>query len=229
MGNRKAFTGYVVKEFKAAGNHANSAELAEEWLNSLSDAEFEAFVKRVEDGEDHVTYIIPNDLSNDVELDRWIEQGERIGAPIYSTVVEYDPASGLTFTSNEKHWIAYMPERSQIQHVDDKKSVAEDNNTRDLFTGQVTGSSKGSAISAPQFNAILSRDCIATAVEFAKFRGGDIAGARDFNSALIRDGSVTIEPMLNNASKPTINFSLSSYLNGMHIANDLLKSVVVDK
>lgn len=223
MRDRKIFIDYVVKEFKAAGDHGNSSTLVKEWLESLSVQEFEDFLDGIVSGEDHLTYIVPNDLDNDVDLDRWINQAERIGAPIYSKVIEEDPNTGIKYTSNETHWIAYMPERSQIQHVDDKKSTAEDNNTRDLMTGQVTAASKGSAISAPQFNAILSRDCIKTATEFAKLRGGDIAAAREFNAALVRDGNVTMEPILQMNSKPTVTYTIRSFLNGMHIANNLVK------
>lgn len=223
MANRNAFIKYVVEQFTQLGNHGNSAELVKEWLTNLSDVEFEQLVSDIEAGKTYLTYVVPNDLKNKISLEEWIKFGESIGAPHYSTVIEEDPSSGQVFESNETHWIAFMPQRSQIQHVDDKKSVAEDSNKRDLFTGQVTGESKGSAVSAPQFASILSRNCVATALEFAKFRGGDIDAGREFNKSLIEGGEAHIEPLLNMASKPTVTYSISAYLNGMHLANNLVK------
>jgi hypothetical protein len=223
MGNRNAFTALAVKQFSILPNNIPNPRLLKTWLDSLSDKEFEELVVQIESGETFLTYIIDN-------FDVSYTMGElkaatlEVGAPIYSKVVEEDPSTGLTITSNEEHWVAFQPKRRQIQDVDDKRSIPDDSNTRDMLTGQVTGASKGSAIAMSQLSAIVSRNCLSTATEFSRLRGGDVTAGAVFNKHLSDSGMVSVEAVALLKSNPTVNESLASYLNAMHIANNVVKT-----
>jgi hypothetical protein len=222
MGNKAAFIKVVVEQFRLLPSPIDNPKLVKEWLERLTDKEFDEFVTRIEEGKDFLTFIIDN-------FDVRFTQGqlkkaaEDIGAPVFSKVVEEDLATGLVRTSNETHWIAFQPKRRQIQDVDDKRSTASDSNTRDIMTGQVTGDSKGSAIAVGQLSAILARNCTSTATEFSRLRGGDVAAGAVFTRYLSETGGASIEAIGKINSCPTVNETLSSYLNSIHIANNITR------
>lgn len=226
MGNRKKFTDYTVNEFRKAGNHAGSADALKTWLDSLTDAQFEELVTGIENGTTHLTYIFPNDLKEHVTTGTLLSLAEGVGAPVMSQLVTTDTKTGVSYTTNETHFIGYGPTRRQIQHKDDKISVAYDNNVRNLLTGQVTGASKGSSISAAQEEAILGRGCKYTALEFAKFRGGDIAAGSAFNSWLTKAGGADLDVLKDISSKPEVAYAAGLFLNGMHIQHNALTNTV---
>ena len=221
MGNRKAFTTYVINEMARIIPGNKSAEFVEAKLKSLSDKEFDDLVGRVEREEFFLPIYINNSDKERIDLTKLVKISQDLGFEPFEQLVVEDPKTGQVYQTEVKYWIALFPCRRQVQYLLAKTSNAKDNKTRDVMTGQVAGSSKSSSFSAPQMAGMLGRGCKDNALELAKFRGGDISAGRALQQQLINSGGASLEPILKNNSSPTVKNTLASYLNACHLQHSL--------
>lgn len=221
MANRKEFINYVVSKIALIEKNNISAILIEDKLNSLTDKELKDFVNKLGKEEVYLPYYIANAQEQTIDIKRWIKLATSLGNDTFTELVQEDEVTGEVTVTDIKYWVAMWPARRHLHYLDAKRSMAVDNKTRDTLTGQVTGASKGSSFSKPQLMGLLSRGCKANAIEIFKYRGGDISGGREMNKQLISTGGVSLNSLLQTNTKPTVNKTLGSFLNGMHLAHNL--------
>ena len=193
MSNRAAATKWLVDLIKEIVPNSPNAERIQQEMDGLSDSEFEQLMVDFESGEDWPSLIIPNGAAYDVNTERNLKIGERIGVKFFERVWFTDQSTGLEILSNKPALLMDEPMRRQKQHLVDKSSIASDNKHVDELTGQPANASKGSAISNPQALILRSRGLDDVLVEFMKMRGGD-QKAFNFSNKMIWDyGRVTLD------------------------------------
>lgn len=191
-------------------------------FETMSDKEIESLVELIEKEEFYLPFYRENLNDKEVDIEHWLALAEELGCEIFTKLWIEDAVTGETSLTPVEHWVALVPGRTQLQYLDDKMSVAADNTTRDALTGQVTGASKGSALSYPQLNTLDARGSFnKTMVEFLKLRGGDIEASRAYNRMLINTGGAKIEPIMELHSRPLATENLSIQLTSAHLANNL--------
>lgn len=221
MANRKGFIKYIVENIdRILPNNPTKALLVEKF-KSMSDKEVDEFYQELKAGKRYIPYYVPSDSKVKIDIKQWVKLAEELGYDVFSRIVQEDPSTKQITLSEVKYWVALFPTRRHIQYLDSKRSIAKDNKTRDVLTGQVTGESKGSSFSRPQLMGLLSRGMTSNALEIYKYQGGDIAGGREFNNALINGGGVSLENLLKSKTLPTSTKTLGANLNGMHLAHNL--------
>lgn len=221
MGNRKATTNYIVTEMAKLLKDNNSHVFVKQKLESLSDKEFDELMTSIENESFYLPYYISNSYPHKIDLEKLVKQSRELGFDPFNNLVVEDPHTGQTYLTEVKYWVGMFPGRRQTQYLLSKTSIAKDNKSRDVFTGQVAGDSKGSSMSAPQFASLLGRGCMANALEFAKARGGDIQAGRALMTSLINNGGASMDSVLKLNSSPTVKKTMASYLNAAHIQHDL--------
>lgn len=221
MANRKGFIKYITDNIdRILPNNPTKALLVEKF-KSMSDKEIDQFYQELKEGKRYIPYYVPSDANVKIDIKKWVKLAEELGYDVFSRIVQEDPNTKQITLSEVKYWVALFPTRRHIQYLDSKRSIAKDNKTRDVLTGQVTGESKGSSFSRPQLMGLLSRGMTSNALEIYKYQGGDIAGGREFNNALINGGGVSLENLLKSKTLPTSTKTLGANLNGMHLAHNL--------
>ncbi|WP_201285368.1 hypothetical protein, partial [Klebsiella pneumoniae] len=85
-----------------------------------------------------------------------------------------------------------VPLRRQVQLLQSKATIPENNKHIDDLSGQSTGPSKGSKISFPELQVLFAQGLDSTITELIQFRGGDAKAFNAMNRAIIENGGVSI-------------------------------------
>lgn len=203
--------------------HPNSgnAERIEKELNSLTDKQFEAFMKELSEGDRTLRISAPNLSANKLSVKRNIKIAKELGYDFFQPLVLTDPATGLTFKTKEKYLILSLPFRRQAQHLTKKMSVPQDNDSRDDLTGQPTGKSKGSSVSNPETQVLYALGLDYAIEELIKHRGGDQTSYLAMNKYIHETGGFSLEQVKKLGGKVKSSDTLSEYFVGAGYANNL--------
>lgn len=221
MSNRKAATDWLVKLIAEIVPNSPNAERTQRELDSLTDVEFEQLMVEFEQGTDWPSVVVPNGASYDVDTERNLAIGERIGVKFFERIWVTDQATGLEVLSNNPALIMDEPARRQKQHLVDKSSIAKNNRHVDELTGQPVGDSKGSAISNPQALILRSRGLDVALLELMRVRGGDQKAFNYSNRAIWERGDVSLSEIDRLGSRTKSVETLRTFLTAQHLENNL--------
>lgn len=219
--NSKKFVDYILEQVAKIEPNNPNVGFYKNKFKTMSSSEIEQLAQEIKDGKFNLPYLRDNLNENEVNIINWIDLAESLGAEVFSQLWETDPTTGEEYLTPHKYLVPILPVRAQAQKLDSKDSIAVDNNTRDLLTGQVTGASKGSALSKPQLDSLLERGLINTAIEATKARGGDIEASRLYNRRIIETGGANLTELEHLGSEATVQTTVRNYFAGMMLAIDL--------
>ena len=194
------------------------------WVDTfdrMSDTDFEAFIDRLESGEEIISIYMSNHGEHRIDVQRNIEIAAELGFEFYEHLILTDPSTGVTFKTPLKYPVLMLPGRRQIQMLTEKFSVPETNRVTDDLTDQPTGDSKSSSISFNELQILYGQGQINSILELIKFRGGDTKAFNYMNREIIATGEFSQESIPANATKVKANEVLSTKLTAMHLRNDL--------
>lgn len=221
MGNRKAFTKIVIENVSKMIPGSDYVKVLEEQLNSLSDEQFEAYVKYLETSGDSVPVVIPNMSETKIDIDRNIALGKELGYEFFQHLVLTDPVSGLTYRTPIKYLVLTLPFRRQQQLLEEKASIPESNRQINDLTGQPTGASKGASLTYPEVQVMRSQEWNNTLTELLKYRGGDTKGFQAMNRAVSQQGGVSLKDLSQTPSSVKSTDTLYYYLMSAHLDNNI--------
>lgn len=209
--------GFLEHAFPGTG----SADLYVNYISSLSDKQFEEWIKRLESGEETLTATVPINHEYKITYEHMMAVAKKIGHDFYQQLILTDPETGQEIVTPIKHFVIDIVVRRQVQYFWKKISTASNSRKRNMLTGQPIHESKGSSFSYPEANALKGRGMRNTLIEFMKGRGGDIPAYNAINNIIARDGHVSLNDILYLPSRATAVDTLSSYLTAMHLRNNL--------
>lgn len=232
MGNRKAATDYILKHIAMIDpTDKGNLELTKSQLESLSDAEFEAYMHSLSappaDDPDRLqetlTYYAPNLGKTKISLKRNLEIAKAIGHKFFERLWITDAQTGVTYLTPNEFMVVDLPIRRQAQLLIKKASIPTDHKSIDELSGQVTGESKGSKLSFPELQAQVSQGLDQTVIEEIKIRGGDERAYQEFERQMIEKGTVSQAEILSLGTTVKSTETLSILLKGMHLDNNLVQ------
>ncbi len=221
MGNRKAATQeclYWIDQLVPGGKAVKDMEKV---LNSLSDEQFDRYMKALEDGDEIVSIAIPNLGTDKLEMERLLDLGEKLGHNFFEQLWLTDAKTGVTYLTPEKYLVLLLPLRRQQQALVKKISIPDSNKHIDELTGQVTGDSKGASLSGPEIQVLRAQGLDMPLLEGIKVRGGDEKAFRYVNRQIIETGEANIDVVLAAGTRVKGTVTLSDLLTGMHLKNNL--------
>lgn len=134
-----------------------------------------------------------------------------------------DPTTGEVYRTPVKYLVIDVPLRRQVQLLQSKATIPENNKHIDELSGQSTGPSKGSKISFPELQVLFAQGLDSTITELIKFRGGDAKAFNAMNRAIIENGGVSIDYLSQFNTKVKSVTTLSTLLKTIHLDNTLDK------
>lgn len=228
---RRKVTEFICKQFDKIlpGDKTNSERVKAD-LDSLSDAEFEAMVKRFKPARTpdeiknrlFLPFYVPNLRKNGVRLSiaRNYQIARDLGRSIEERLIMTDGATGLKYVTPHVYPIYDLIVRRQAQTGSKKRSIPEHHQRLDDLTDQPTVDSKGSRISSPEFGSLIQKRLDNTVIELTHVRGGNALAAREFTRALVEEGQVSLS-QLEGLGIARSTKTLSTFLNTMLIGNNL--------
>lgn len=193
LGNRKKAEEYMLKVIKDGDPSGRTYEEIKKRLSKMTDQEFHAFIQEVKAGREFIPIIAPIHSGRHMTIEKAIDLCEKYDIPLFQRYWYRHPILGVKTLSTYPAPFLYMMVRRQIETLDNKISVTEDNNRADILTGQAIDGA--SAITQPESLVLIEKGLEDTLIEKLKYRGGDIEGGRLFDQRLIEQGAVSTEAL----------------------------------
>lgn len=199
-----------------------SASLIQQ-LQAMSPADIKAYGADLISGKEILPITIPNLIESKfrVKMEVLLKVADQVGAVVYQRIWHVDKSTGIRFLTPKKYIVGYIATRRQIQTLENKVSIAEDNTKIDALTHQPTGASKKAGYSFPELLVSTGQGLDETTLELMHFRGGDLASMRMLEKQIIETGSgrmKTLEEFMRPVKSTT---TVRIYLYGQHLDNNL--------
>ena len=221
MANRKAATRELLKYIDKILPGGENVKVYEEQLGKLTDAEFDAYMEKLESGEETLFLVAPNLAKNRLSVERNLEIAKELNHNFFERLWLTDPHTGTTYLAPIPYLVVDLPLRRQAQLLNKKISIPDNNDHIDEMTGQPTGPSKGSKLSFPELQTLYAQGLDRTIEELIKFRGGDTEAFRQMNAEMINKGSVSLDALADKGTRVKSTETLSVLLKSMHLDNNL--------
>lgn len=199
-----------------------NVNLYKELFSKMSDADFDEFMVGLKNGKYHLSIIVP--LGNEVKIT--LENNQKVAKSL-----GYDFFQRLKINPNKegepsyitpnKYLVYKLPIKRTSQLLAKKISVPADNNSRDVLTGQVRGSSRARRVTGPEVQVLTGYGLVDSVIEFMKVRGGDLGSGAALDMMLFRTGEASLETAKQYGKGVRSSKTLKSYFEAMHIRNTL--------
>lgn len=223
MGNRKAATDMILRYIDKILPGSPNTEFYRTSLAAMSDKQFGDFINRLDSGEETLTINVPNLGKYKLDLQRNLAIAKELGHEFFEHLLLTDPTTGQLYQTPVKYLVIDLPLRRQVQLLESKSTIPENNKHIDELSGQSTGPSKGSKISFPELQVLFAQGLDSTITELIKFRGGDSKAFNAMNRSIIDTGTVNLEYLSQFGTKVKSVTTLSVLLKTIHLDNTLDK------
>jgi len=196
-------------------------ELYEKRFKAMSDDEFNRFMNRLSSGEEILMIISPNHTDDGLSLDNNLEVGDKIGHSFFTKIMVIGKEGLPDHLTPIEYMVIDLPVRRLSQTSDKKIKVPKSTRVVDSLTGQVTGESKGAALSGPEIQVLSAMNLEAPLIEAMKHRGGDIQSRIAFNGLMSRYGSVNLATLDKYQGGVESTASLRTFLSAAMLRNNL--------
>ena len=219
-GNRKAATAEILTWVNKLDPSGDNGKLLTAMFVKMTDADFEAYITAIEKGEDFVSLVYTNLSKSAINTDNNLVVAKQMGHDFFQRLRLTDEVTGLTYLTPQKFLTGHAPTRRQIQTLENKISIPEDNKHVDDMTDQPTGPSKGSSLSQPEILALYAQGDVRGIEEMIKYRGGDLKAMVHMDRQIIETGGASMDRLAQADTVVKSTQTLSSLLKGMHIDNN---------
>lgn len=219
-GNRKAATAEILKWVSELDPSGTNTKLLSEMFSKMSESDFDAYMTAIEKGEDFVSLVYTNLAKSAITADNNLIVAEKMGHNFFQRLWLTDESTGLTYLTPQRYLTGHAPTRRQIQTLENKSSIPDDNKHLDDMTDQPTGASKGSSMSQPETLALVAQGYVRGIEELIKFRGGDLKAMNAMNRSIIETGGASMDRLSQAGTVVKATRTLSILLKGMHIDNN---------
>lgn len=226
--NRKAVESFILEQVaKIVPTDSHNVNLYKAFFKSLNDKEFDVWMTGLKNKDHYLAYYLPNFGKDDqgkeinIKTQHLIKLCESIGVKVFDKLVMPAQDGKPAYVTNHEYPILLIPCRRQSQILSEKVSIPSNTKVTDQTSGQPVGSSKGGSTSYPEVGVLVAAGLNKTANEIINFRGGDVKGYQAMFALAERDGKVSQEVAEGYSSKVKSANSLSMYLKGMHLNNNL--------
>lgn len=223
MANRKVATDMILKYIEKILPGSPNTAFYTKRLAEMTDKEFDQFMRNLDDGTEILTIKTPNLSKHKLDLTRNLAIAKELGHEFFQHLILTDPTTGEVYQTPVKYLVIDVPLRRQVQILQSKATIPENNKHVDELSGQSTGPSKGSKISFPELQVLFAQGLDATITELIKFRGGDAKAFNAMNSSIIETGGVSIEYLAQFGTKVKAVTTLTTLLKTIHLDNTLDK------
>lgn len=191
-------------------------------LSKMSLTELVKFMQDLKDDKINLSLTIPNfSKVFHHSIEHAVAVSDKMKIPLFQRLWEGAREGMPAYLSPIPRFVGYVTVRLASQRLAKKMSIPTSQKNINSLTGQVTGASKGAAISAPELRVCASMGLNNTMVELMKFRGGDNRGAAALTASLVKTGRASVAALSYFASGVESTATLKAYLTACHLKNNL--------
>lgn len=217
MSNRARATNFLLETLSRLAPNTPTRALYEKKLTSLSDEEFDAFIARLKNGDEHLVAIIPNKPNTGVSVDNNLALAKALGHEFFERLWIGPKGNQPAYLTPVRYLVVDLPVRRASQHLMKKRSIPETNKIIDQLTYQPTGASKGAKISYPELQILTAMNMDHSLLELIKYRAGDRGGFSAMNALILRYGSASLKSLSQYATGVESTKTLKTFLLAAHL------------
>lgn len=222
-GNRKAAQAIILKNLKVIDKTGENVAFYKEYLDGMSDAEFDQYINKLDSEEEYVQMKVPNFKGKDLTFEQILAAGDELEYKFFERIWITDRATGITSLSNHEYQVIVLPLRRQSQSLFGKMSTAEDNSHIDTLTDQPTGDSKTSSLSFVETQVLSNQGVDNPLEELLRVRGGNLKAFAAFEQQFLEHGHASLNAPGMEGGKVKSVQTASTYLKAMHLDNNFDK------
>ena len=224
-GDRRAATKVCLEYIEKIAPGSPAAGILEEYFKKMSDVEFDKYINDLESGKQHLVYYAPNFITK-ISVKNNIAIAKELGHSFLQKLYIGPSSTSPKILTPITFLVCKLPVCAQSQTLAKKLSTPGVNTITDTYTGQVAGDDAAAGLSYPEIQILASMGMDKTTIELAKYRGGDRKGLVAYNAMLSRYGSVSLNSIAQFSSGVESTKTLSVYLTGMHLRNNLFPKMI---
>ncbi len=172
----------------------DNTKLMKDNFSKMTDKQFDAYMQAIKEGKDYVSMVVPNmRKKRAITTDNTKKVAQKLGIELEHQLWIVDPKTKLTYLTPIKYLVLHLPVRRQIQTLESKIAVAENNRKIDDMTDQVTRESGKSSISFPELLVLVASGQYRACEELLKVRGGDLAALNMSNTNIYSTGGFSLD------------------------------------
>ena len=221
MSNRAAAEKFILKWIHELAPKGDNATFYKERFDKMSDKDFEAFISRLESGEEFLVLIAPNFSNSGLSVERNFKIAKQLGHEFFQQLWIGKQGDQPAYLTPVKYLVVDLPVRRASQLLIKKIRTPEHNKTVDIITGQPTGDSKGAKISYPEVQNLAAMGLDNCVLELMKYRGGDLKGHNTLNAMISRYGNASQATLKNFSSGVESTRTLKTFLTSCHLRSTL--------
>ena len=220
--NRKKVEAYILESVQSlTPSSTANKDIYAERFKGMSDVEFSRFIERLGTGEEILMIISPNHEKDGLSLSNNFKVADKIGHNFMTKILVSGKDGLPDHLTPIEFMVIDLPVKRLSQTSDKKIRVPKSTKIIDALTGQVTGESKGAALSAPEVQVLSAMGLEAPLIESMKYRGGDRQGRAALNGLMAKYGSVSLKTLEKYQSGVESTHSVRTYLTSAHLKNNL--------
>ena len=221
MGDRKAAEEELLHFIELFSPGTTNVDVYRDRLSKMNDTQFAQFIGDLQEKRETLALFIPNLQSKVFTTEHFLKCAEAINHDFFQYLYLTEPDSGQLVKTPIKHMVITEPVRRQVQMLQKKTSIPENNRVVDERSGQAAHESKGSSISYPELQALNARGFSSAILELIKARGGDEKAYNHINRQIIETGRADLSQLDELGSSVASKDTLKVLLTGMHLRNSL--------
>ncbi len=209
----------------ADGKDNDNVKYLKSVFDVMTDKEVIKFAGVLRDTGMTIPFTSPNwDKANTPKMEDLLRVAEDLGIELYQRIWKIEE-DGTAYLSPTKRLVGTLYARRQNQTAMHSAGYADQGNTINTLTGQVTGASKVTRLSFMESMLINQYSGMAPVLqELLQFRGGDPTAHRAMRMMLASTGYADHARLSSLGSTARINTTLSAYLLGAHLNSTLTKT-----
>lgn len=198
-----------------------NTQLMKDNFSKMNDKQFDAYMQAIKEGKDYVSMVVPNmRKKRAITTDNTKKVAQKLGIQLEHQLWMVDPKTKLEYLTPIKYLVLHLPVRRQIQTLESKIAVAENNRKIDDMTDQVTRESGKSSISFPELLVLVASGQYRACEELMKVRGGDLTALNMSNTNIYSTGGFSLDAVASLGSRAKATETLSILLTAMHFDNN---------
>lgn len=227
MASRKEIEKIIIDTLEEMLPNGTNKSIYQKLFSGLSDRKFGEFCESInpEIG-GCIRMIYPNMSKVTMDFERNLDIAKsRFGFSFWQHLRITDDDTGRVINTPKKYFVVRNPIVRHEQIITKKQSIPKETGKVDMLTGQPTGGAKGSTMTLPETNILLSYGEIGDTIvtEFLGCRGGNVKQFRAMEQSIIQTGRVSLETVkaVGGHSRSTCVFR--NLLLGAHLDNTLTR------
>jgi hypothetical protein len=213
---RKEAEALVLKYIPQIGNN-DDLKRYKDLFKSMSDKDFDNFMKDIRDKKKTLRVIEPNGSDNVPDIEKYLNISRELGYEPFQQILERADNTDVYSYSTVKDLCVYTVIKRLQQHYIKKMSMPKHTKSRDSLTGQVANKSRATKITAKELSIYHANGMDKAIEELMMARTGDLGAETALSAFIEKYGDVSLADIRNYAEGRQATKSLVSYFKAMNL------------